>query len=307
MSAESQDVLVRFHRALVREIQAKNPEHLASAFTVAEIYQNLIPYRTHRDELGVEMNGDYEHALLRVLAGEGDFLSIESRTARHEIREELESPNPNTGLYRDFAAADVRLNPEKIDEALGWMDEETEDEQEADAEDQDEFRPQQGFEAEELRAVEEASSELAEEGADGVPEGVEEMDRIEETHGVDDMAGIFGGEGETEAELDSRVRPPEVTDEPEGDEETAETGVEGFAPAGDESFQAESEPGEAEDSGDAAPETCPWCRENLPRRGGVKFCPFCGSNVQMVPCPECGEELELNWRFCVACGTEVAS
>ena len=26
-----------------------------------------------------------------------------------------------------------------------------------------------------------------------------------------------------------------------------------------------------------------------------------------IPCPTCGEELEVNWRFCVACGTEVTS
>jgi hypothetical protein len=85
MTFDEHEVLGRFHRALVREIQAKNPEHISSPFTVAEIYQNLVPYRTHRDELSVEMNADYEHALLRLLAGEGDFLSIESRTARQEM------------------------------------------------------------------------------------------------------------------------------------------------------------------------------------------------------------------------------
>jgi len=120
MTFDTNDVLQRFHRVLVREIQASNPEYLNAPFSVAEIYQNLVPYRTHRDEIGVDMNADYEHALLRLLAGENDYLTIESRTARREIREELESPNPNTGLYRDFAAADVRLNSEVIDEALMW-------------------------------------------------------------------------------------------------------------------------------------------------------------------------------------------
>jgi len=120
MTFDPNDILRRFHRVLVREIQATNPEHLTSPFSVAEIYQNLVPYRTHRDELGVEMNADYEHALLRLLSGEMGYLAIESKTAQREILEELESPNPNTGLYRDFAAADVRLNPELIDEALMW-------------------------------------------------------------------------------------------------------------------------------------------------------------------------------------------
>ncbi len=90
MTFDPNDVLQRFHRVLVREIQASRPEYLNSPFSVAEIYQNLVPYRTHRDEIGVDMNADYEHALLRLLAGEHDYLTIESRTARREIREELE-------------------------------------------------------------------------------------------------------------------------------------------------------------------------------------------------------------------------
>jgi hypothetical protein len=54
------------------------------------------------------------------------------------------------------------------------------------------------------------------------------------------------------------------------------------------------------------PTSCAWCREELPDRPGVNFCPFCGCSVKLVPCPECGEELELKWRFCIACGTEVS-
>jgi predicted RNA-binding Zn-ribbon protein involved in translation (DUF1610 family) len=103
------DLLDRFHQVLVQEIRKNRPEYLEDLFTVAEIYQNLVPYRTHRDAIGVEMNGDYEDALLRLLSGEGDYLMIESEVARREIREELQSSNPNTGLFRDFAAADVRL------------------------------------------------------------------------------------------------------------------------------------------------------------------------------------------------------
>ena len=70
----SDDVLERFHRALIEEIQTRRPEYLTSPFTVAEIYQNLVPYRTHRDRIGIEMNGDYEDALIRLLAGEGGYL-----------------------------------------------------------------------------------------------------------------------------------------------------------------------------------------------------------------------------------------
>ena len=107
-------ILTRFHEALVGALRERDPDQLSRPFTVAEVYQDLVPYGAYRDILGVEMNGDYEHALLRLLAGEGDFVELESEHALREIQEELESVNPNTGLYREFAAVDVRLNPSKI-------------------------------------------------------------------------------------------------------------------------------------------------------------------------------------------------
>jgi hypothetical protein len=104
----------RFHRILVEEIHRGAPEYLEGTFTVAEIYQSLVPYRTHRDRLGVRMNGDYEDALLRLLAGQGEYLVLESEPARTKIRRELDQSNPNTGIYREFAAVGVRLNPARI-------------------------------------------------------------------------------------------------------------------------------------------------------------------------------------------------
>jgi hypothetical protein len=108
------DVLERFHKALVEEIRVRRPEYLKSPFTVAEIYQNLVPYGTHRDRIGVEMNGDYEDALTRMLAGEGGYLIIDSEDALRLLRQELSEANPNVGAYREFAAVDVRLDPGHI-------------------------------------------------------------------------------------------------------------------------------------------------------------------------------------------------
>jgi hypothetical protein len=109
----------RFFKVLVEEIREDAPEYLSTPFTVAEIYQSLVPYRTHRDRIGAEMNGDYEDALLRLLAGEGGYLVLESETARERILLELRSSNPNTGLYREYAAVGVRLNREAVDEGEG--------------------------------------------------------------------------------------------------------------------------------------------------------------------------------------------
>ncbi len=274
MTFEEKEILNRFHRALVRELLARNPDHVHAPFTVAEIYQNLVPYRTHRDELGVEMNADYEHALLRLLAGEGDFLSIESKTAQKEIQEELDSPNPNTGLYRDFAAADVRLNPDILD--LAFLDEIATEAAAREAEKSpDEDKP-----------MEEAMDEDVVEGGIGEEEVAEgDYGKLE----VEPIGASLAGEGE----LASDEVPIEVSGDTEGleveAEPTIDLGREGEEP-------------------DLPPfKNCPWCREELPQQPRVRFCPFCGSNVRLVPCPACGEELRLNWRFCIACGTEVKS
>jgi hypothetical protein len=106
----------RFFQVLCEEIEGSARSAENHQFTVAEIYQSLIPYRTHRDRLGVEMNGDYEDALLRLLAGEGEFLLLESEAARSRIRQELAQSNPNTGIYREFAAVGVRLNPGRVED-----------------------------------------------------------------------------------------------------------------------------------------------------------------------------------------------
>ena len=113
------DLPGRLFAALVREIRTKWPEYLDSRFTVAEIYQNLIPWRSHRNAMDIATSAEYEQALLRLLAGEGDYLALESQAARQEIQAELEARFPNTGLYRDFAAVGVRLNPSRLPARAG--------------------------------------------------------------------------------------------------------------------------------------------------------------------------------------------
>jgi hypothetical protein len=108
------DLPGRLFDALVGEIRTRWPEYLHSRFTVAEIYQNLVPWRTHRNSMDIATSGEYEQALLRLLAGEGDYLALESQAARDEMRAELEARFPNTGLYRDFAAVGVRLNANRL-------------------------------------------------------------------------------------------------------------------------------------------------------------------------------------------------
>lgn len=114
MKDNSQEVLHRFHRALVREVRNRNRVDLSEPLSIAEIYRDLIPHRTLGDELGTETHADYEFVLLRLLAGEGDYIQMGSQDARQEIRAELGSPTPDTGRYRDFARVEVHLTPDHL-------------------------------------------------------------------------------------------------------------------------------------------------------------------------------------------------
>jgi len=99
--------VARLHRALVEAIRKHRPNLPNGTVTVAEIYQDLVPYRSVRSALGFALNADYEHALLQLLAGVENRARIEPAEAREALRLELESPNPNTGVFRGYAACDV--------------------------------------------------------------------------------------------------------------------------------------------------------------------------------------------------------
>jgi len=274
-------VLQRFHRVLLDEIQAQRPEYLTSPFSVAEIYQQLVPYGSHRDRIGVEMNGDYEDALLRLLAGEGGFLVLESEPALRDLRAELDSLNPNTGLYRQFAALDVRLNPALLDEAAhasgprpGVVEF-----READA-------PAR------LPEVRPPDVSMAADQLGIVPPGVDIF-----AHPAPEASNPTPVSDVPLAGLEShRSRPPL---DPEFVAVTA-AGAGSVLGARDGAATGPGQLDMLEQDGGA----CPSCRGVLPQREKLNFCPFCGTDLATPSCSACGEELDADWRFCAFCGQE---
>ncbi len=274
------DLLTRFHRVLVEEIRETAPEYLSGEFTVAEIYQKLVPYGVHRSRLGVEMNGDYEDALLRLLAGEGEYLRIQSDPARQRIKRELESPNPNTGIYREFAAVGVRLNADRV--------------------------PPESVRGEEDRSPS-ADPVTPAGGAASSPHLFELADAVEEEAPAEPArkataAGgrLAGGKGGSPGEVKEATAGTATGSARSADTPAAPvSGGKGGA-----AREALPTPQVTTGTGQR-PTSCPGCSRGLPDRASLRFCPHCGVNVLERGCPTCSEPLEWAWAFCVACGSAV--
>jgi hypothetical protein len=274
------DRLDEIHVSLAAALQRNRPNDPFDApVTVAEIYQDLVPYRAVRTQLGFDMNADYEHTLLRLLAGEGGLARLEPAEAREELRAELESANPNVGLFRKFAACDVWVARPGGDAPLveAPVPEAAQAVHKADDGD-----------AWETRSALWMDTSAAEDGVD--EEGFELLldDAIEvEPAGVLESAGIRDPEPPRSADpILPRENHPTQLEEPGLTTSTT--------PA--------SERGAAATQNSA----CAFCDSSLPSGRTVKFCPFCGADQSLVPCASCGEALEADWRYCIACGAGAA-
>ncbi len=107
------DDLDRLVRRLVQNVRNSYPQYLSQPVEVSELYQTLIPYRHNRTELEIETNQDYEAALCQLLSGERGYTTGDA-PMQEAMRKELSSPNPNTAVFRDFAAARVTLTAEAV-------------------------------------------------------------------------------------------------------------------------------------------------------------------------------------------------
>ena len=286
----SEAVLEKFYRALIEEIQTQRPEYLTSAFTVAEIYQNLVPYGSHRDRLGVAMNGDYEDALIRLLAGEGGYLILDSEPALKNLHAELKTSNPNTGLYREFAALDVRLNQAHLDLSVAATGQIPDLATQLDAED--------------LVTM----NDLAPAG--GVTTGPA-------LGFVAPRVDIFADP--TEVVLENVASPVATTPDPPATEAVASgpdssahrqplasAFVEEAASTPTMSEEISVPPTATTHSPTTDGDACKCCHSDLPNPDTLNYCPFCGTDLRLVPCGSCGVELGPGWRFCASCGSEVS-
>ena len=261
-------VVERLHALLVNAVsERRGGDPAAAPVTVAEIYQELVPYRGVRAALGLEMNADYEHVLLRLLSGESELARLEPPTAREQLRDELGSPNPNVTLYRKFAGCDVWLAAPVT--STDWVTSQLLDDD-----------PQ----------LEWAAPDTPPDALGWSVEDIENMELpLEEMSEADDVeAPGPGPEAPRPADAGQPVSaaPPAPAAAPGA-----------AAPSAGTTAGAPPRPASA---GQGAP--CVFCDSALPRGRAIRFCPYCGADQTQRPCAACGEVLEAGWTFCIACG-----
>lgn len=273
------DELDRLHRRLVQNIRAGFPELLARDFEVAQIYQQIVPYRTNRRELGFDSNDEYELALLQLLAGSRGLLTGDANMQR-ALHAELDSPNPDLGAFRVFATAAVRLAPEPV-RAL---------EAEQPVKLVKLVKPVSG-EVHGGRREPTSSSESRHEQSLVAARKTESLESASLPDATTAAASVPVPGPPRQPPLPTSGPPPAVR---------VDTGAPGSSRSSSKSA------GRPAPSPEASGAPCRYCGGALPEGRGVVFCPHCGHNVTVQHCPACGTELEVEWKFCITCGRDVA-
>ena len=287
-------VVQRLHRALAEAVASRRGDVESQPVTVAEIYQELVPYRAVRTSVGFEMNADYEHALLRLLSGEEALVRLEPEEARSHLARELGTPNPDVTLFRRYAACDVwvttpvgelpdigglSLQSEEAWRTPGWLDDAalrvdgpTEIPTYArwtESEPQDESQPTPPQSAEPHPPADAAASAAPSASpTEGLPRAAP-------------PAGSGEGAARAAPATASSAAPPA---QPEQARPVAGAGT---SPGMERDMPAAAAPkGAAE---------CAFCGGTLPAERAVRYCPFCGVDQQLRPCARCGASAKKAW------------
>lgn len=280
------DDLDRMFRRLVQNIRTGYPDYLERPFEVAELYQNVIPYRHNRGELGLEQNQDYEMALLRLLSGERGYLVVDE-SMRVELQQELSSPNPDTGAFRGHSASQVALSPEavrRLDQYLAGGGRPNDD-------------ARLSRSAMRSPALGVPMPPLPREPVSApIPAARAAVPPSAPVSPLNPPAAAPPAAAPPAPRAPFTARPPA----PRPPEKPMS------APQPDAHPASPSAPRPAASAAAADADSCRYCAGHLPAGRRIVFCPHCGQNLTVQHCPACSTELEIGWKFCTTCGRSVA-
>lgn len=109
------DALDHLFRRLAAAAQAADA--LARPLEVAEILEQLVPYRAARRDGQLDTNDDYLHAMMQLLSGERGYVFVDD-LMQDDLRSELASPNPDLTVLRTYRSAKVRIASTHAEKAL---------------------------------------------------------------------------------------------------------------------------------------------------------------------------------------------
>jgi hypothetical protein len=288
------DSLDRMYRRLVQNLRAGYPDLLTRSFEVSLIYQQIIPYRLNRRELGLESNDEYELALLQLLSGARGLVLGDDEMQR-ALSEELESTNPDLSAFRAFATSTVSLVPE----ALRALDA------------QPRVRPISPAPAPAERPLAAAQAELAGRATEELTVPAAAAARAKAAAAQRPEAPPPAATAATAPAAPKPRAAPAPAPAPAPTAATAPpkprpAAASASAPAPKPPPVAKPDPAPAPRA-PVRPRTpgCRYCGAELPEGREVHFCPHCGQNLTIKQCPACSTELEVGWHFCVNCGRQV--
>jgi hypothetical protein len=274
--------LARFHRLLVTVLARTAPERFGTGCTIAEIRDTLLPYRLHRRALGVDSVEDYDALLLQLAAGDDALAECEDTAVAKLLKMERSGSNPDLLILRTHGTARLLLDPAQAEAAL-------------------EAHRAARQAAPEAGAGDGATQEVPGDEDDALPLDLVRRSLSDAAAGRTAAASPRSG--------DANAAPAAAagtlgfgTGVPIGGAPVAPGAmpvpiVPVMMPA---AHAAPPMAPVAVPTATPAP-TCACCGLALPVGRVVRFCPGCGTN-QRPACPECGEETELGWRHCIACG-----
>lgn len=98
----------RLSDVLVKALRT-NSSFTDTSFTVTDLYQQILPFRHWRRELGIDTNQEYELGLMRLLSNSPAYLDVEERL-RDEMAKELANQTPNPARLREFPDSRIVIN-----------------------------------------------------------------------------------------------------------------------------------------------------------------------------------------------------
>lgn len=117
----SLDDLDRLAFRLSRTVRTQYPHLLSQGFTLTDLEERLLPFRDVRQEMANGGPETFETSLLRLIAGERDYVRTEA-ALQHACRRALASSSPTVAMVRHWATSIVRLNQAGASPDLGDLE-----------------------------------------------------------------------------------------------------------------------------------------------------------------------------------------